>query len=375
MEGTTWKSLGDKVPKVSDYRLLTAGGKVYRLISDQSANKTCAQYYGSSGWINLGSAPERDVTSQVTGFYTGGRLYAGYLLNREGNTYPVLKYLELSAEEKPATVPAVKPVIQVSGIRMTSSVTLLPGSRYSLKPTVLPADASDKSLTYSTSNQRAATVDRSGRITAVSNGTAKITARSANGKKAVCTVTVRMNPLKTLKASGQTKSSVNLSWGKVSGASGYTVYRRSKSKWVPVKSITAIKYKVCRLSASKNYTFRVSPYRFSGKVKVYGSGKDIKTGTATGTPKMRSVSRRSGRRACLRWYRTSGASGYEIFQSTRKKSGYSRVRTIKKGSATSYIKAGLKRKRTYYYKIRTYRMSGGKKIYSAFSAPKSFRLK
>lgn len=379
MDGSTWKTTDDKTGMISDFRLISAGDKVYRFISDQSHNKTYVQYYNGSGWMNLGSGLERDITFQISGFYSGGRLYTGYLLKKGDSHYPVLKYLMLNTEEKPAEKPAEepekKPVIQVSSIKMTTSVTLLPGNKYNLKPTVLPANAANKKLTYSTSNSKVAAVDSSGRITAVNNGTAKITAGSANGKKAVCTVIVRMNPLKSLKAYGQTRSSVNLSWGKVSGAAGYTVYRQSGSKWVTVKSTTALKYKVSRLSAAKSYTFRVSPYRYSGKTKVYGSGKAIKTTTATAAPKMRSISRKNGRRAYLRWYRTSGASGYEIYQSAKKKSGYSRVKTITKGSTTSYTRKGLKRKRTYYYKIRTYRIIGGKKIYSTFSAPKSIRIK
>lgn len=375
MEGNVWKTLGNKTGSVSEYRLISEGDKVYRLVSDQSLNKTYVQYFNGSGWVKLGSALESDVTSQISGFYSEGRLYSGYLLKKGDSNYPVLKYLKLDTEEKPAEEPVKKPVIQVSSIKMASAVTLLPGSRYTLKPTVLPTNAADKKLAYYTSNSKTAAVDSSGRITAVNNGTAKITARSANGKKAVCTVTVRMNPLKSLKAYGQTRSSVNLSWGKVSGAAGYTVYRQSGSKWVTVKSTTALKYKVSRLSAAKSYTFRVSPYRYSGKTKVYGSGKAIKTATATAAPKMRSISRKNGRRAYLRWYRTSGASGYEIYQSAKKKSGYSRVKTITKGSTTSYTRQGLKRKKTYYYKIRTYRIIGGKKIYSTFSAPKSIRIK
>lgn len=57
--------------------------------------------------------------------------------------------------------------------------------------TVLPANAHDKTVTWSSSNTRVATVDRNGKVTAVGSGTAVITATTkVGGLKAQCTVTV-----------------------------------------------------------------------------------------------------------------------------------------------------------------------------------------
>ena len=73
-----------------------------------------------------------------------------------------------------------------------SSVTVKKGGTYTIKPTVSPSKASNKKLSYSTSDKSVATVSSKGVVTAVKAGTAKITVKSTDGsgKKAVVTVKV-----------------------------------------------------------------------------------------------------------------------------------------------------------------------------------------
>lgn len=72
-----------------------------------------------------------------------------------------------------------------------NALSLLAGAKETLTATVLPSDASDKNVLWSTSNGAVATVNN-GQVTAVSEGTAVITAMLASDKtiKAECTVTV-----------------------------------------------------------------------------------------------------------------------------------------------------------------------------------------
>lgn len=59
---------------------------------------------------------------------------------------------------------------------------------------MLPENADDKTVTFSTANKAIATVDASGKVTGVKAGTVKITATTSNGLKDECTVTVT-NPV------------------------------------------------------------------------------------------------------------------------------------------------------------------------------------
>ena len=67
--------------------------------------------------------------------------------------------------------------------------------------TIDPTDAANKSLTWTSDNEAVATVDENGKVTAVAEGTAHITAKTVDGEKtAVCAVTV------TAKSSGGSSS-------------------------------------------------------------------------------------------------------------------------------------------------------------------------
>lgn len=71
-----------------------------------------------------------------------------------------------------------------------TSATLYVGGTKKLNATIAPADASDKSMTWTSSNNAVATVTSAGVVTAVAKGTATITVTTINGKTATCTVTV-----------------------------------------------------------------------------------------------------------------------------------------------------------------------------------------
>lgn len=82
--------------------------------------------------------------------------------------------------------------VPVTSIKLNkSSVTLKKGETSQLNATVSPDNATNKAVTYSSSNTKVAKVSSSGKITAVGGGTATITAK-AGGKTATCKVTVNV---------------------------------------------------------------------------------------------------------------------------------------------------------------------------------------
>ena len=95
-------------------------------------------------------------------------------------------------------VAAGTPKTDVTGVTLTKTETnIREGEIENLKYTVAPDDATDKTVTWKSSDETVATVDNSGKVTAVAAGTATITVTATNGtedtaddKTATCEVTV-----------------------------------------------------------------------------------------------------------------------------------------------------------------------------------------
>ena len=83
-----------------------------------------------------------------------------------------------------------KKAIAVASISLNkTSLSLDKGHSETLTATVKPDDATDKTVTWGSSNTKIVAVDSNGKVTAVAGGTATITAK-ASDKQATCTVTV-----------------------------------------------------------------------------------------------------------------------------------------------------------------------------------------
>ena len=76
-----------------------------------------------------------------------------------------------------------------------TSATLKKGESLTLKATVSPSSANNKTVTWTSSNKKVATVSSKGVVKAVGNGTATITVKTkdGSGKKTTCKITVKTN--------------------------------------------------------------------------------------------------------------------------------------------------------------------------------------
>ena len=82
--------------------------------------------------------------------------------------------------------------VKVTGVSVSpATLSLVEGTSEQLRATVTPSDAANKAVSWTSSATAIATVDNTGKVTAVSAGTATITVKTADGgKTATCTVTV-----------------------------------------------------------------------------------------------------------------------------------------------------------------------------------------
>lgn len=139
------------------------------------------------------------------------------------------------------TIVATKP-ISVAGISLSATkLSMIKGSTSTLTAAVLPTNAANQSLTYTSSNTSIAKVSESGVITAKKAGTAVITVAAKDGSNVVttCVVTVKNPTVKFNVTSMQIQKGKTTSALTVSGVQkgdSVKTYKSTNSKVVSVSA-------------------------------------------------------------------------------------------------------------------------------------------
>lgn len=146
--------------------------------------------------------------------------------------------------------------VAVTGVTLNkSSLSLYQNDSETLVATVLPSNASNKNVSWSTSNSSVATVTTSGQVTAISPGTATITVTTADGgKTASCSVSVTADPYGAVDLGLSVKwSSFNYGASSVTSTGGYYMWGDPNGTGEPifftppsVNSISGTQYDIVR---------------------------------------------------------------------------------------------------------------------------------
>lgn len=220
-------------------------------VSWSSSNSAVASVDGA------GNVTGRQAGSAViTCSSTDGRVSAQYRVNVQQSAHPPVS------------------VSSVSKVSLNySRITMKKGTKFTwLKAKVSPANAADKSITWTSSNTKVATVNSKGVITAKNTGSAKITATAANGKKAQVTVKVQKNKVRVSKVKLNKKKA--------------TLKKRKQLKLKATLSpVNAASKKVTWKSSNKN----VATVNAKGVVKAKKAGKVKITCTSKENPKKKAV--------------------------------------------------------------------------------------
>lgn len=182
----------------------------------------------------------------------------------------------------------------------------------------------------------------------------------------------------TAKAVGYNK--VSLKWNKVSDADGYEVLRYATGgSYRTIGTITnntAVEYTDNSLATGTQFKYKVRAFKqLTGGQKVYSSATAVKSAVPKLATPVISKLTPSTKTINVSWKKVDGASGYEIYRAASKNSKYKCVKTITKGSTVTWKNSNLTKGRTYYYKIKAYRVVNGKKVYSSFSSIKYIKVK
>lgn len=169
-----------------------------------------------------------------------------------------------------------------------------------------------------------------------------------------------------------------LSWEKTDGAQGYRVYcsKSKNSGYSAIRNLTnpdiksysgTTDYAGKTLKTGTTYYYKMRAFRTVGDVTVYSEYSDaVAVKPALKSPVLTGKSW-SYNKAALNWNKVWGSGGYRIYRSTKASGGFAAIRNVTNVNTLSYTNASLTTGRTYYYKMRAFRMEDGKTHYSAYS--------
>ena len=247
---------------------------------------------------------------------------------------------------------------KVTGITLDrTSAEVKRGEKLTLNVTVSPSYASNKKVVWKSANTKIATVDANGSVTAKAPGRTKITVTSSENSsyQASCTVTVPY------------KITYKLNKGKNNASNPSTYY----GKKVTLKNPSRKGYAFAGWYTDAKFKKKITSISSSAKSDyiLYAKWTKVKVAKASLTSAKNSKSKQ----VLLKYKKVSGAKGYEISYSTDKK--FKKAVTKKNTAKTSYTISKLKKGKTYYVRIRAYKMdSTGKKVYGKYSSMKKVKI-
>ena len=160
----------------------------------------------------------------------------------------------------------------------------------------------------------------------------------------------------------------------VEGADHYDIDRTVNGKTVLAGSTASGKLvfkdkKAASLKGIKRASYRAVAVSKDANVKASDNGA-AKTVKFTANVKIKKAAA-SGKSVKLSWKRNKKATGYVIYRSTKKNSGYKRIKKINNNKTVSYQDKKIRKKGNYYYKIVTVKKGNA----SAMSTAKKVKVK
>lgn len=167
-----------------------------------------------------------------------------------------------------------------------------------------------------------------------------------------------------------------ITWKAVDNADKYQVYRSTSknSGYSRIATVSGKSLKNVNLKTGKTYYYKVRAYAKINDTDVYSKYSAVKS-VKMSLGKVSSLKLETDKaKVTVKWSKVKGASGYKIYRSTKKSSGFKCVKTLKSGSTVKYVNKNLKKGQNYYYKVKAYRAVDGKTVYGAYSSVKKVRV-
>ena len=186
-------------------------------------------------------------------------------------------------------------------------------------------------------------------------------------------MTTKPEKVTELGASTTTKTSITLSWEKVTGATGYKVYAyNTRTKKATLIATTRTNsYKVKKLTTAKKYSYVVKAYRVYAKTTYLGAASDYVTiSTAPGQVTDVKIKNNSNKSVTLTWKKVAGATAYRVYRYDKSGKLVSKINTRRTAYRDLDLESGK-----YTYKIRAFVRTKDRDSYGSYSKACSVTVK
>ena len=185
----------------------------------------------------------------------------------------------------------------------------------------------------------------------------------------------------SVRTEGINDTSIRVKWNGVSGAKGYQIYRATVNRSSAFKRVSTVssKYRSIQnkgLVTGKTYYWKVRAYKVvNGKTSYSPFSRVVSRKPVLSTPRILKVEKVSLTKMRIKWSGVSGATKYQIYRATVNKTKAYKLISTASSKSRSMINSGLKKGKTYYWKIRAYKVVNGKKVYSNYSKVVKSRIR
>ena len=164
---------------------------------------------------------------------------------------------------------------------------------------------------------------------------------------------------------------IEINWGKVTGAEGYYIYRRSASSSGyevvgKVSSGSTLQYIDTVDNDGEKYYYRVKAYNTCLGIEGAGKQSETQIGKSLAKPVISTIVSKSQSALEITWSKVAGASGYTVKRSTSESGGYEAIATISSGSTVKYKDTSVTPGTKYYYRIQAYHKADTIKGFSGY---------
>ena len=179
----------------------------------------------------------------------------------------------------------------------------------------------------------------------------------------------------SFQAKAEAYNRVKLTWKKVSGVSGYQIYRKEaggKYKKVCTASWDDTSWTDKKVNPGISYVYKIRSYSMvSGTARCSGFSGEKKAKTTLSVPVV-TVKVSPDLYNTVNWKKFSGASGYMVYRKTA--SGkWTKLATVKKSSTITYKDKKISANTIYEYMVRAYRNVNGKKVTSSYKSSGKYK--